>query len=284
MSDALFVLLQHCLPKRWLTEFIGGLAAYRGGAKTHSVIRWFIKRYGVDMSEAADPRPEAYATFNEFFARPLRSDARTISANDWVCPVDGTLSQAGPINMDQIFQAKGHRYSLEALLAGDTQEAEQFKNGHFATIYLSPKDYHRLHMTSTGRLRRIVYVPGDLYSVNPATVRNVPGLFARNERVICYFDGLKDARPFAMILVGATIVGSIATVWTGVVNQKRQHRAPTEIPVSVPEVGRLIDKGAEMGRFQLGSTIIMLCSAGPSPWPLLERASEGLPLKLGREI
>lgn len=257
------------------------------------MIRWFIARYGVNMSEAANPDPASYRTFNEFFARPLRSGARPIAPTAWVCPVDGAVSQAGPIRAGEVFQAKGHRYSTSALLAGDHEKAQRFANGHFATIYLSPKDYHRLHMPCDGRLEEVVYVPGDLYSVNPATVRGVPGLFARNERVICYFKSpTKDPHSFAMILVGATIVGSIATVWNGVVNADRTHRQPVKLPLA-PQVHSLnMSKGQEMGRFLLGSTVILLSDLTTDPWPILSAGSDpetsansrGRPVRLGQAV
>ncbi len=171
------------------------------------------------MAEAANPDPASYASFNEFFTRPLREGVRPIAEADFVCPVDGAISQFGPIEFDQVFQAKGHFYSTTALVGGDRALAARFEDGDFATIYLSPRDYHRIHMPCAGRLTQMIYVPGELFSVNPATARGVPGLFARNERVVCVFEG--EFGPFVMVLVGATIVGSMATVWHGVVNPPR---------------------------------------------------------------
>jgi phosphatidylserine decarboxylase len=293
MSDGLFVLVQYILPKRLLTQLMGWLASIEGGSSTHAVIRWFIKRYQVNMAEAANPDPSSFTSFNEFFTRPLKSGARPLANSEWVCPVDGALSQAGPIANGQVVQAKGHRYSTIALLGGDQTLAQQFEGGHFATIYLSPKDYHRLHMPCAGVLKKIVYVPGDLFSVNPATVRGVPGLFARNERVICLFEQPESGRMFTMILVGATIVGSIGTVWTGVVNRKREFRTPTEIAPSVHSTPLHLKQGEEMGRFLLGSTVILLAQANgvgrggnetsKEPlWPQLEMQTEGQPLRLGQ--
>src|SRR5438045_3772621 len=219
MSTRLAALPQYLLPKRLLTRFAGVVAGMRGGALTHAIIRNFVARYKVNMSEAADPRVESYATFNDFFTRALREGARPIADAPFVCPVDAAISQFGPIEHDQIFQAKGHSYSTRALLGGDQQLAHRFDHGHFATLYLAPKDYHRIHMPCDGRLVRMIYIPGALFSVNPLTARHVPGLFARNERVVCVFD--TEYGPFINVLVGATIVGSMATVWHGVVNPPR---------------------------------------------------------------
>jgi phosphatidylserine decarboxylase len=253
MSDRLAVLPQYFLPKQALTALAGRFARAEGGSLTHAAIRRFVARYGVNMAEAAQPDITAYPTFNEFFTRPLRDGARPLAQARFVCPVDGAISQFGPIEKDQIFQAKGHSYSTTALVGGDAPLAAGFDNGHFATLYLSPKDYHRIHMPCAGRLTRMIHVPGALFSVNPTTARGVPGLFARNERVVCVFDTAHG--PFVLVLVGATIVGSMATVWHGVVNpprsgQLREWRYDTE---SVE-----LAQGAEMGRFLLGSTVVML--------------------------
>lgn len=249
----LFVLSQYVLPKRALTVLMGALARARGGALTTAVIRWFVRHYGVDMGEAADPDVASYQTFNDFFTRALKPGARPVANADLICPIDGAVSQFGRIERDQIFQAKGHRYTTTALLAGDAALARDFEDGEFATLYLSPKDYHRIHMPCDGRLRQMVYVPGELFSVNPATARGVPGLFARNERVVCLFEGPRG--PFAMVLVGATIVGSMATVWHGVVNLPRRPDVCTWRYDDRPVVLR---RGEEMGRFLLGSTVVML--------------------------
>ncbi len=253
VSDRSAALLQQLLPKKAITQFGSHIANARAGAITHSIIRWFIKRYGVDMNEAAEPRIERYASFNLFFTRALRDGARPLAAAPWLCPVDGTLSQCGAIEHDQIFQAKGHRYSTRALVGGDAALAAQFDDGAFATLYLSPKDYHRIHMPARGTLRRMIYVPGDLYSVNPQTTRMIPGLFARNERVVCVFDGAHGR--FVLALVGAAIVGSMATEWHGVVNPPRTR----EVRSWDYEAGQVVlEQGAPMGRFLLGSTVVML--------------------------
>ncbi len=253
MSDRLAVLLQYLLPKQALTAFAGWCAASRATGWTHSVIPWFIRRYGVNMAEAANPDPRSYATFNDFFTRALRPDARPLAQADWLCPVDGAISQFGPIKQDQIFQAKGHHYSTRALVGGDAALAATFQDGHFATIYLSPRDYHRIHMPCDARLTRMIYVPGDLFSVNPVTARGVPGLFARNERVVCVFDTAHG--PFVQVLVGATIVGSMATTWHGVVNPPRTADVREWHYDEAPVVFK---QGDEMGRFLLGSTVVLL--------------------------
>ena len=258
MSDRLAVLAQYLAPKQALTRFAGVVAGARGGAATTALIRWFIARYGVNMAEAAQPDPAAYASFNEFFTRALQPGTRPLASADFLCPVDGAISQFGAIEGGRIFQAKGHDYSATAMLGGDGALAAHFHGGSFATLYLSPRDYHRIHMPCAGRLLRMVHVPGELFSVNPATARGVPGLFARNERVVCVFDA--ENGPWVLVLVGATIVGSMATVWHGVVNPRRPGRvcdwAYLDQAIDLP-------RGAEMGRFLLGSTVVMLFPAGP---------------------
>jgi len=244
---------QYLLPKRLITQFGGLVARMRGGPITRAIIRDFIARYRVNMDEAADPQVESYASFNEFFTRALREGARPTADAPFVCPVDGAISQFGPIEHDQIFQAKGHSYSTTALVGGDGALARQFDHGHFATLYLAPKDYHRIHMPCPGRLLRMIYVPGDLFSVNPLTARHVPGLFARNERVVCVFD--TPHGPLVMVLVGATIVGSMATVWHGVVNPPR---TPHVRQWRYEDQNIVLRQGQEMGRFLLGSTVVML--------------------------
>ncbi len=256
-AERVAVATQHLLPKQAMTRLAGLVAGARGAALTTALIRWFIRRYGVEMAEAAEPDPTAYLSFNDFFTRALAPGVRPLAAADWVCPVDGAVSQFGAIGGDRIFQAKGHEYSAAALLGGDTALAARFRDGHFATLYLSPRDYHRIHMPAAGRLRRMTHVPGSLYSVNPATVRGVPGLFARNERVVCVFDG--DRGPWVLVLVGATIVGSMATVWHGVVNPPRPGRV-REWTYDDRDIA--LHQGDEMGRFLLGSTVVLLWPRG----------------------
>nr|WP_211203792.1 archaetidylserine decarboxylase [Candidatus Accumulibacter phosphatis] len=241
------------LPKQALTTIAGSFAGAQAGELTTRVIRWFVKRYRVDLSEAADPDPASYKTFNDFFTRALRADARPLANADFLCPVDGAISQFGRIEGEQIFQAKGHQYSTTALVGGDAQLAAGFADGAFATLYLSPRDYHRIHMPVDGRLKRMIHVPGELFSVNPATARGVPGLFARNERVVCVFEG--EFGSFILVLVGATIVGSMATVWHGRVNPPRSGKI-RDWPYDGQKI--LLTKGEEMGRFLLGSTVVML--------------------------
>ena len=253
MSDRLAVLPQYLLPKQALTALAGRFAGAEAGGLTTRFIRWFVGRYGVDMNEAANPEIAAYKTFNDFFTRPLKAGARPLAEADFLCPVDGAISQFGAIERDQIFQAKGHRYSTTALVGGDRELATRFENGSFATLYLSPRDYHRIHMPCDGRLTRMIYVPGALFSVNPTTARGVPGLFARNERVVCVFETAQG--PFVLTLVGATIVGSMATVWHGVVNPPRPG-VLREWRYDDQNV--VLKKGDEMGRFLLGSTVVML--------------------------
>ena len=254
MSDRLAVLPQYLLPKQALTTLAGKFASARLGGLTTSVIRWFVGRYNVNMAEAANPDIASYTSFNDFFTRALKPGARPLAQADLICPVDGAISQFGPIAKDQVFQAKGHTYSTTALVGGDAAAAARFDNGHFATLYLSPRDYHRIHMPCAGELTRMVHVPGDLFSVNPTTARGVPGLFARNERVVCVFD--TDHGPFVLVLVGATIVGSMATVWHGLVNPPRPGHIKTWNYEGAEAV--TLASGEEMGRFQLGSTVVML--------------------------
>ena len=258
MSDRLAVLPQYLLPKQALTTLAGKFASARLGGLTTSVIRWFVGRYNVNMAEAANPDIASYTSFNDFFTRALKPGARPLAQADLICPVDGAISQFGPIAKDQVFQAKGHTYSTTALVGGDAAAAARFDNGHFATLYLSPRDYHRIHMPCAGELTRMVHVPGDLFSVNPTTARGVPGLFARNERVVCFFESAQG--PFVLVLVGATIVGSMATVWHGQVNPPRT-RVLRQWDYAKGQVS--LQQGEEMGRFLLGSTVVMLFPQGP---------------------
>ncbi|MFI8414909.1 archaetidylserine decarboxylase [Serratia sp. NPDC078593] len=263
MLDSIKIKLQYWLPKLALTRLTGWGADKQAGWLTQLVVKAFARVYRVDMQEAHNPDLASYSTFNEFFVRPLREGARPIVSdiNVLALPADGAVSQLGPIRDDQIFQAKGHHYSLEALLAGNYQLAETFRNGLFATIYLAPRDYHRVHMPCDGILREMIYVPGDLFSVNPLTAANVPNLFARNERVICVFD--TAVGPMVQILVGATIVGSIETVWAGTVTPPREGIIKRwTYPASGMDGAIHLQKGEEMGRFKLGSTVINLFTPG----------------------
>jgi phosphatidylserine decarboxylase len=254
MSDRMKVVLQHLLPKQRMTALAGLVARTAGGSFTTGLIRWFVTKYGVDMSEAANPDIGSYQTFNDFFTRPLKVGARPLADADFICPVDGAISQLGTIDDHHILQAKGHRFTTTELVGGDQSLAATFRHGSFANLYLSPKDYHRLHMPCDGKLVRMIYVPGALFSVNPTTARGVPNLFARNERVVCVFESPEHG-PFVMVLVGATIVGSMATVWHGVVNAKRNGKVSDW---TYAEQDIVLKQGQEMGRFLLGSTIVML--------------------------
>ena len=255
MLNWLKIKLQYLLPKHALSRLVGSLAAAEAGKLTTGLIKLFIKQYEVDMSEADKPDPEDYKTFNEFFTRELKDGARPLKADDsqLAYPVDGTISQLGDIKQDTIFQAKGHDYSLTTLLGGKPELAEPFKNGKFATIYLSPRDYHRIHMPIDGTLTDMIYVPGELFSVNPLTTENVPGLFARNERVVALFDTPKGK--MAMVLVGATIVASIETVWAGAVTPPAgKNVCHWQYPTGDDAI--TLKKAEEMGLFKLGSTIV----------------------------
>jgi phosphatidylserine decarboxylase len=275
-------LLQHLLPKQALTSLAGVLARARGGAATTAAIRAFVGRYGVNMAEAAQPDPAAYPTFNEFFTRALQPGVRPLAQADLICPVDGAISQFGAIDGDRIFQAKGHHYTTQALVGGDGALAAHFHQGLFATLYLSPRDYHRIHMPCAGRLLRMIHVPGDLFSVNPATAQGVPGLFARNERVVCVFDS--DAGPWVLVLVGATIVGSMATVWHGVVNPPRPG---TVREWTYHDQDIRLAQGQEMGRFLLGSTVVLLFPRPPEGGTRLNfnpAWAPGRPIRLGETM
>ena len=277
MSDRSKVLPQYVLPKQAITAFGGWVAGSEWGAATTAIIKWFVGKYQVNMAEAANPDTASYRSFNDFFTRALKPGARPIAKADLICPVDGAISQFGAVQGDQIFQAKGHSYSTTALVGGNAALAAQFDNGHFATLYLSPKDYHRIHMPCDGRLTRMIHVPGALFSVNPTTARGVPGLFARNERVVCVFDGALG--PFVLVLVGATIVGSMATVWHGVVNPPRVRKVREWKYGDGQAMPASLKQGQEMGRFLLGSTVVMLFPKGPLSFNAAWTA--GRPIRLG---
>ena len=264
MMEKLFVLSQYVTPQLSLSRLAGRLADSTGTPALRSrFIRWFINRYGVNMNEAENSDPNSYGNFNDFFTRALKPGLRPIEGDEstLVSPVDGCISQLGNISGGRIFQAKGQSFSLLELLGGDQQRADIFAEGEFATIYLAPGDYHRIHMPMAGQLREMVHVPGSLFSVNPATAANVPNLFARNERVVCLFD--TAAGPMALVLVGAMIVGSVETPWAGVV-------APGDGGVSQQnysdDPALTFARGEEMGRFRLGSTVVMVMPKGRAQW------------------
>jgi len=259
------------------------LAATRSRAPAfkNALIRLFVRGFAPDMSDAVEPEPTAYPSFNEFFTRALRDGARPVDADPRaiVSPVDGTVSEAGTLSADRLLQAKGHEYSLRALLAGNSSWEHSFAGGNFATIYLAPYNYHRIHMPLPGELRESFYVPGRLFSVNRTTAQLVPGLFSRNERVFCGFDfaGL----PWAILLVGALNVGSMATVWHGDVTP-RKHREVTPLPAAEVLAATTLSKGAEMARFNMGSTVILLLPPGAAEWQ--STLTAGRVLRMGERI
>lgn len=281
MKQQLFVALQHCLPQQLLSRLTGKLADCTCPAIKDRLIRAFIDHYKVDMSEALESDPAAYRHFNAFFTRALKEGARPMpsAAEALACPVDGEISQIGRIDDDQIFQAKGHSYSLSALLGGNAVQAQPFRGGHFATLYLSPRDYHRIHMPQDARLRQMIHVPGRLFSVNTTTTEHVPGLFARNERAVCLFDTAQG--PMALVLVGAMIVASIETVWHGLVAPRQQQRQTFHYGADTPAAVHLA-RGEEMGRFRLGSTVIVLLGPGQVSWAASLAA--GQPVQLGQPL
>ena len=271
------VAFQYIMPQLYLTQLAGWFAQQKWGAVTHFVIKAFAKKYNVDMSEAKKENFSDYESFNQFFIRELKDDARKINENPTaLClPADGRVSQIGHIDDERLLQAKGHFFSLSDLLAGDEELVNTFKNGEFATIYLSPRDYHRVHMPCDATLRKMIYVPGDLFSVNPFLAEHVPNLFARNERVICVFDTAFG--PIVQILVGATITASMSTVWAGVINPPRTG----EVKVWTYQGDNAIKltKGQEMGAFQLGSTVINLFPANSVT--LAEHLEVDVPVRMG---
>ena len=271
------VAFQYIMPQLYLTQLAGWFAQQKWGAVTHFVIKVFAKKYDVDMSEAKKENFSDYESFNQFFIRELKDDARKINENPTaLClPADGRVSQIGHIDDERLLQAKGHFFSLSDLLAGDEELVNTFKNGEFATIYLSPRDYHRVHMPCDATLRKMIYVPGDLFSVNPFLAEHVPNLFARNERVICVFDTAFG--PMVQILVGATITASMSTVWAGVINPPRTGEV--KVWTYQGDSAIKLTKGQEMGAFQLGSTVINLFPANSVA--LAEHLEVDVPVRMG---
>ena len=271
------VAFQYIMPQLYLTQLAGWFAQQKWGTVTHFVIKVFAKKYNVDMSEAKKENFSDYESFNQFFIRELKGDARKINENPTaLClPADGRVSQIGHIDDERLLQAKGHFFSLSDLLAGDEELVNTFKNGEFATIYLSPRDYHRVHMPCDATLRKMIYVPGDLFSVNPFLAEHVPNLFARNERVICVFDTAFG--PMVQILVGATITASMSTVWAGVINPPRTGEV--KVWTYQGDSAIKLTKGQEMGAFQLGSTVINLFPANSVT--LAEHLEVDVPVRMG---
>ena len=276
MNPKLFISLQRLVPQHALSRTVGWLASSQIGFIKNPFIRWFVKRYQVDMSLAAEENPTAYASFNDFFTRALKPGARPIDSNPQsiVCPADGAISQLGDIAEGRIFQAKGQDYTVLELLGGDEALAAEFADGKFATVYLSPRDYHRVHMPYGGKLRAMISVPGELYSVNTVTAENVPRLFARNERAVAIFD--TDLGPMAVVLVGAMIVAGIETVWDGQVAPFASREIETSL---YPYQNIQLHKGDEMGRFKLGSTAIILFAKDKVEWS--KKYQAGTPTKMG---
>lgn len=278
MRARLFITSQYLLPQHLLSRLAGGLANCTWSWVKNPFINWFVKRYQVDMSQAVEPNPTAYRCFNDFFTRALLPDARPLDEGEAsiLCPADGAISQLGKIEHGRIFQAKGQSFSVLELLGGNPAHAEQFQGGEFATVYLSPSDYHRVHMPLGGTLRDMIYVPGKLFSVNQTTAENVPELFARNERVVCLFD--TDAGPMAVVLVGAMIVASVETVWAGLVAPPQRQLRSESYGHRAPE----LERGAEMGRFKLGSTAIVLFAPGRARWD--EHLAAGSLVRMGQKM
>jgi phosphatidylserine decarboxylase len=276
-ADRASALAQALLPHHLIARCVHWLARRKTPWLKNALIRAFIRAFDVDLRESIIREPADFVSFNAFFTRALAPGVRPLPEAPEIlaCPVDGGVSAAGSIRGDRLFQAKGHEYSLRALLAGDAALAERFRDGSFATMYLAPRDYHRIHMPIQARLREMIYVPGRLYSVNARTERTVRGLFARNERVICLFEG--PAGPLALILVGALIVGSVETVWHGEVRAR-----PRRIERWRYDTPALIERGAEVGRFNVGSTVIVLCARGRIRWDAAIR--EGATVRVGQAL
>lgn len=273
------IAFQYLMPHFGLTRAAGWLAERKWGAVTHLIIKLFAQKYQVNFDEAEKGKPSDYSSFNEFFIRPLKADARPIdqTENGLCLPADGRVSEAGLINENRLLQAKGHYFTLETLLANDSELAQKFKDGQFITTYLSPRDYHRVHMPCDATLRKMIYVPGELYSVNPFLAEHVPNLFARNERVICEFETAFG--PMVQILVGATITASMSTVWAGVINPPRPEQVTVYEYLTEGETAVHLKKGEEMGAFRLGSTVINLF---PKDTVALDpRLLAGVPTKMG---
>lgn len=281
MKTFFFILFQYLVPQHLLSRLALFIAENRQPWFKNRLIAWFIKKYDVDMSIAAEPDATTYKHFNDFFTRPLAEGARVIDTNESIIisPADGCISQLGAIKQGRIFQAKGQEYSLLELVGGNTDIAKPFQNGHFATVYLSPKDYHRVHSPMAGKLTSMIHVPGDLFSVNDTTAENVPRLFARNERVVCVFETEKGS--MAVVLVGAMIVASIETPWAGLVTPVKKQVRQWDYQHSTDN-DLVFAKGDEIGRFKLGSTAIVLMDEHFDQWE--ESLGAQSPVKMGENI
>lgn len=279
MNGRLFIIMQHLLPQHLISRLVGCLANSQHRFIKDTFISWFVRRYQVDMSEAQCSDPLQFKTFNDFFTRALKAGARPIAEGDAVvCPADGAINQSGPIHQGRLLQAKDRSFSLVDLLGGDARRAEPFQDGCFTTVYLSPRDYHRVHMPVTGTLKKMIYIPGKLFSVNQTTSDNVQGLFARNERAVCLFE--TEAGPMALVLVGAMIVAGVDTVWAGHVCPA--GRGCTEVDYSDKNPPIHIMKGEEVGRFRLGSTVVAVF--GPGMVSQVPELQPGTKVRMGQAI
>lgn len=280
MNEKIFSSLQYLIPQHALSRAAGWVANANQPWIKNTFISWFVKRYHVDMSLALEENPLAYSCFNDFFTRALKPHVRPIDseAKALVCPADGVVSQLGDIVDGRIFQAKGQSYTSQELLGGDAALAREFADGKFATVYLSPRDYHRVHMPYAGKLRRMIVIPGDLFSVNGATAKHVPRLFSRNERAVAIFD--TDIGPMAVVLVGAMIVAGIETPWAGGVAPIKRQIFTTEYDKAMQAIE--LGKGSEMGRFKLGSTVVLLFAKDKINWN--EEYRPGSPTVMGSKM
>ena len=280
LRERLFVALQHVIPQHFLSRGVYHLTRSRAPAVKNSLINAFVRGFRPDMSDAVQSDPLSFPSFNEFFTRSLRPGTRPVDPDTGVVasPVDGAISQVGYLEGTQLLQAKGHTYSVEALLA-DADAAARFAGGSFATLYLAPFNYHRIHMPLDGRLRAAWYVPGRLFSVNAVTATAVPGLFARNERIVCLFESA--GLTFALVLVGALFVGSMTTVWHGEVTPRRP-RVRLDLPIDATRSPLQLPKGAEMGRFNMGSTVILILPPRCAKWLVGVRA--GATVSVGKPL
>jgi phosphatidylserine decarboxylase len=286
LTSRVFITTQHIIPQHFLSRLVYRITRSRSPGVKNALIKSFMRGFHPDMTDAVQPDPLGYASFNEFFTRPLRPGTRPVDPNGstLVCPVDGAISQIGPLDGSQLLQAKGHYYSLESLLGPATDSAapnwaQRFAGGGFATLYLAPFNYHRIHMPLAGALRAAWYVPGKLFSVNGTTAAAVPDLFARNERVVCIFED--GPVLFAMVLVGALFVGSMDTVWHGEITP-RTPRTRLELPLDPSRAALRLDKGAEMGRFNMGSTVILIVPPDTADW--LPSMQAGKKISVGQPL
>jgi phosphatidylserine decarboxylase len=279
LKDDLFIASQYLLPQHLLSRVVGKLAACENITVKNFLIRQFMDQFGIRLDDAARQSREEFKSFNDFFTRELRPGARPLdtATTSLVSPADGAISQLGKIQDGRIFQAKGQDFSLLELLGGNQQRAAEFTNGQFATVYLSPRDYHRVHMPISGTLREMVYVPGALFSVNQTTAANVPRLFARNERLVAIFD--TEIGPMAMVLVGAMIVAAIETVWSGRITPAERTLRVFDYRNPGPVT---LNKGDEMGRFLLGSTVILCFGENALQWD--RELESGSPVRMGKRM